>query len=174
MMAGAMGRILVAGLGNELLSDDGVGVHACRLLAVQAVERGASDVVIAEVGTAIVDAMHLLEEAALVVAIDAMQAGGPPGSVYRAVATDLTGDDVAGAGRLGLHQLGLLGALQMLGLERNWGGRRWQPPVVEVVGVEPATLEAGLSLSPAVAAALPLVVDEVGRRCAAWRARHTS
>jgi hydrogenase maturation protease len=164
-------RILVAGLGNELLSDDGVGVHACRLLVAQARERGWRDLVIAEIGTAIVDAMHLLEQAALVVVVDAMLGGGPPGSVYRASPADLVNDDAPNAGRLGLHQLGLVGALDMLGLELGASGRPWRPPVVKVIGVEPATIGAGLTLSTAVAAALPLGVDEVARLCAEWRER---
>ena len=50
-------RILVAGLGNLLLKDDGVGVHAVRALQ-HGVPRGVRAV---EVGTAVLDALHLVE-----------------------------------------------------------------------------------------------------------------
>ena len=71
-------RILIAGLGNYLLMDDGVGVHAI-LEMQQAPPPGA---VVAEVGTAVLSALHLLEWADKILAIDAMQAGGAPGTVY--------------------------------------------------------------------------------------------
>ena len=71
-------RILIAGLGNCLLRDDGIGVHAIRSLQ----QNPPPGVVVAEVGTAVLDALHLLEWAEKILAIDAMQAGGNPGTLY--------------------------------------------------------------------------------------------
>ena len=47
-------RILVLGLGNELLGDEGVGVHAVRLLKKNVVQQ---HITLFEVGTAILDAL---------------------------------------------------------------------------------------------------------------------
>ncbi len=164
-MASSERNILVAGLGNELLSDDGVGVHACRLLDQQARAMGRTDVVIAEVGTAVGDALHLMETANFILGIDALQAGGAPGTVYLARAGEL-----AHQGLVGLHQLSLLGALQLVEVEvsRRWPD--WQRPEVEILGVEPASLALGMTLSEPVQAALTSVTAQVWQCIDRWAA----
>jgi hydrogenase maturation protease len=52
-----------------------------------------------------------------------------------------------------LHELDLLVALELIP-----GGRR---PEISILGVEPAEIDYGLELSPAVKAAVPRVVDAV-------------
>ena len=71
-------RILIVGLGNVLLKDDGVGVHAVRELQKNPPDR----LCVADVGTAVLHAVHLLEWAEKVIAIDAVKAGGAPGTIY--------------------------------------------------------------------------------------------
>jgi len=153
-------RILVAGLGNLLLRDDGAGVHAVRRLQREP-PRGA---LVVEVGTAVMDALHLLEAADKVLAIDAIEAGGIPGTVYAARAVDLGGQAV----QTSLHEVNLLSALPFL-------KRR---PEILILGVEPATIEFGMSLSPRVEAAIPEGVRHVREAVAHWRAglglRHNS
>ncbi len=140
------GRVLVAGLGNELLSDDGVGVHAVRALR----RAPACRALAVDVGTAILDALPLIEEAEVVIAIDAMQAGGAPGSIYSLDPADAESP----AYLAGLHELGLAGALPLL---------RRRPEIV-VYGVEPASLSPGLALSPAVRDSLPRLLELVRDR----------
>lgn len=152
--AGGPVRILVAGLGNVLLRDDGVGVHAVRLLH-KAPPPGA---LVVDVGTAVLDALHLLEAADYVLALDAMQAGGPPGTVYACGIGDLA----AGERQLSLHEVNLLAALRFLPSTRP-------PPHITILGVEPAVIDFGLELSPPVQAALPALTSEVRRRVARWR-----
>jgi len=164
-MASSDRIILVAGLGNELLSDDGVGVHACRLLEQQARAKGRSDVVIAEIGTAVGDAMHLFEQAELILGIDALQAGGAPGTVYLAKAGELDSEEL-----VGLHQLSLLGALQMVAVEASGRLSAWQRPQVEIIGVEPTSLALGMSLSPPVQASLARVTAQAWQRIDRWAA----
>lgn len=148
-------RILIAGLGNSLLKDDGVGVHAVQALSKRRMPRG---VVAAEIGTAILDGLHLLERADKVLAIDAMQAGGRPGDIYAFALDDVDNPPV----KPSLHDFGLRGVFEFL------PGRR---PEVLVLGVEPAEIGVGLELTPEVAASLPRVVHEalriVDRWCAA-------
>ena len=146
-------RILVAGLGNLLLKDDGVGVHAVRALQ-RGVPRG---VLAVEVGTAILDALHLVEWADRILAIDAMQAGGDPGTVYRFGVEDVA----EAATKASLHEVGLLAAVRFL-----TDGHR---PEIAVLGVEPETIEAGLDLSPSVQAALPGLVAAARDIVTRWR-----
>ncbi len=127
----------MAGLGNLILRDDGVGVHAIRRLGPLL----PSGVLAAEIGTAVLDALHLVEWADRIVAIDAMQAGGDPGSIYLFGPEDAEG----GAVRQSLHEVNLLALRNFL--------RRPLPEMI-VLGVEPAVIEFGLDLSPRVAASL--------------------
>ncbi len=151
--ASAAARILVAGLGNELLADDGVGVHAARMLAADP----PGGAVVVEVGTAVLDALHLFAWADRVLAIDAMMAGGPPGTVYR-----FGPDSVASeGGEVSLHELGLVGALRLLPAAER--------PRVTVLGVEPREIAFGLELSPPVAGALGTVAAEARALVDSWR-----
>jgi hydrogenase maturation protease len=147
-------RVLVAGLGNPLMGDDGVGVAVCR--AWLAERPRPSHYLVAEVGTAIYSALHLLEWADRILIVDAMQAGGPPGALYLAGGDDL---EVAPAGA-SLHGMGLLGALSLL--------RSTRRREVRVLGVEPETLRLGTELSAPVAAAVPTVVRWGKRLLAEW------
>jgi hydrogenase maturation protease len=140
-------RILVAGLGNELLGDDGVGVHAAREISRQLFPQR---VVIAEVGTAVLDALHLFAWADLIIAIDAMKAGGPPGTLYEARCTDIA----EAARKVSLHELDFMAALRLL-------PHRNSCPDITILGVEPETLDYNLSLSLPVEAALPGLFERV-------------
>lgn len=147
-------RLLVLGIGNVLMSDDGVGVHAVQELWRQP-RTGA---LITEIGIAMLEAVSLLAWADRVLVIDALRAQGAPGSIYLAEAGDLRHESA----RLALHELDLMGALELLP-----SGQR--PTGISVLGVEPECLEPGLGLSPKVAAALPAVVRVVNETIAKWR-----
>jgi hydrogenase maturation protease len=142
----------VAGLGNLLLRDDGVGVHAVRALA----GWNPPGVVVAEVGTAVFDALHLFEWADAVVAIDGLLSDGGPGTVYRCQVDQLAMPAPTGS----LHEVGLRGALGML-------PAAMRPPVT-VIGVEPRDIDYGMELSPPVLAAMPQILDAVRDEIAAW------
>lgn len=142
-------HLLVAGLGNSLLTDDGVGVHAVRLLENHPRFSRKSNVIVAEVGTAVLDAFHLLEWADQILAIDAMQAGHPPGTIYF-----LPGNSVDDPGvRNGMHELTLLGAMNLL--------PPGPKPPVSVLGIEPEIIDYGLNLTPAIQAVLPEVAERI-------------
>jgi hydrogenase maturation protease len=146
-------RILVVGLGNLLLRDDGVGVHAVRALREKPLPR----ILCAEIGTAVLDSLHLLSWADKILAIDAMAAGGIPGSVY----SFGVGDVAEKGAPASLHEIGLLSALRFLppakGLE------------IQILGIEPETIGYGLELTPAVRQALPLVTRTAREIVARWK-----
>jgi len=146
-------RILIVGLGNPLLQDDGVGVHAVHELQ----KLDLPGVLSVEVGTAVFDALHLLENADRVLAIDAMEAGGAPGTIY-----SLGVADVADQGpKASLHELGLLAALRFL--------PPGKAPRISVLGMEPQTIAFGLELSPPLQATLPELVRAAAQIVTCWR-----
>jgi len=138
-------EVLILGLGNELLTDDGVGVHVVRMLQKEPLAEG---VLVAEVGTGILHAQHLLEQAAHVIAVDAVRAGDEPGTVYR---FDI---DQAHLNRPAtLHELGIVGLL--------WLMPEQDRPQVAILGVEPDKIDYGMDLSASVQAAVPGAVRTV-------------
>jgi len=93
--------------------------------------------------------------AAQVILIDAMRAGGAPGTIYRLTLEELEGRAKAGASDLSAHGLGVVEAVA---LARAAGMRL--PPTV-VFGVEPGEVAFGEGLSPAVEAAMQRLVAAV-------------
>ena len=145
-------RILIVGLGNVLLKDDGVGVHAVREL-----QKDPPDgLCVAEIGTAVLHAVHLLEWAEKVIAIDAVKAGGAPGTIYA-----FDAGKEASEHRVSLHELNLLGALRFL-------PQGHPKPEIVILGVEPEVIDYGLELSAAVQAAVPQVVNVAKEIADAW------
>ncbi len=137
-------RTLVAGLGNLLLKDDGVGVHAARELRKVLPQR----IVVVEVGTAVLDALHLFEWADWIIGIDAMQGGGAPGTIYSFGVEDVEDRAV----KTSLHEMGLVACLRFL---------KGRHPEISMLAVEPQTIGFGLELSPPVEEALPKLIEAV-------------
>lgn len=133
--------VAIVGLGNILLTDDGVGVHAVRKLR----EDTPEGIILMEVGTAILDALELFESVDSIVAIDAVQAGGSPGSIYT-----LSFNEIDAQRNVSLHEFGIAAAVQSLPAESI--------PHIMIVGMEPAVIDYGMELSPVVRAVLPDVV----------------
>jgi hydrogenase maturation protease len=137
-------RILIAGLGNELLGDDGVGVHAARLIRAQRPSSWGREVAIIEVGVAMLDALPLLERVDRVLVLDAMRAGGAPGTLYALAESGIADWDR----QAGMHEMGLVGAMRVMTGPR---------PRMAVLGVEPERIDYGTGLSETVKRAVPNV-----------------
>jgi hydrogenase maturation protease len=142
-----MTRVLVAGIGNIFLGDDGFGVEVVQRLAPRAWPAG---VRVADFGIRGYDlALALAEDGVTAILVDALPRGGAPGTLY-VIEPDL--DTLDGAAGVDPHSLD---PVQVLRFAKTLGGR---PARVLVVGCEPATLgeDAGgvMGLSAPVAAAL--------------------
>lgn len=150
------GRVLVAGIGNIFLSDDGFGVEVARRLAAAPMPAG---VKVADFG---IRGMHLAYELGdgydTAILVDAAPRGGAPGTVY-VIEPDLSAagpSAAAAAGESPLMDAHSMEPTAVLGLLRVLGGNVRR---VLVVGCEPATVEEGMGLSEPVARA----VDEAVR-----------
>jgi hydrogenase maturation protease len=139
-------RLLILGIGNLLLGDEGVGVHIVR--ALQAEDLPPNTVAL-EVGTAFLDSIHEIEKADRIIVIDAMQAGRAPGTVYR-----VPFEECAVPQRIAsVHGFDLSRALFLAG--------RTSFPKVVVFGVEPARIDWGIAVSPEIQNALPNAVAAI-------------
>jgi hydrogenase maturation protease len=150
-------RVLVAGIGNTFLSDDGFGVEVIARLRDRELRPG---VEVVDTG---IRGMHLayqlLDGYDVLVLVDAVARGSDPGTLY-ILEHDLDAPRETGAA-LDAHGMDPAAVLELLdGLATAMGLTR---PVgrVLVVGCEPASLEEGMGLTPAVAAAVAPAVDTV-------------
>jgi hydrogenase maturation protease len=148
--------LLVLGLGNVLLADDGVGAAAVALLGEQYEPPDAVRVL--DGGTLGLSLLPYVEAAERVLLLDAIQADEPPGTLVR-----LEGDEVgpAVATRLSPHQVGvadLLDGVRLLGR---------YPRTVVLLGLVPLSLDLRVGLSAPVAALLPDLVNRAAVEAAA-------
>jgi hydrogenase maturation protease len=142
--------LLILGLGNVLLRDDGVGSAA--VAALVDVYEPPPGVSVLDGGTLGLSLLPYLEDAANVILVDAVRADAPPGTLVR-----LEGDDVGPvvATRLSPHQIGVADLLN----GAQWCGR--YPARVLLLGIVPESLDLEVGVSPPVAAALPALVEWV-------------
>ncbi|UXY25742.1 hydrogenase maturation protease [Streptomyces sp. HUAS TT20] len=151
---GRDGRVLVAGIGNIFLGDDGFGVETVRVLAgrelpgrVEAVDIGVRGVHLA---------YQLLDGYDTLILVDATARGEAPGTLYV-----IEHDDIGAYGTehapLDGHRMTPDAVLALLGtLCAGTGGR--PPRRTLVVGCEPACVEEGIGLSGPVSDAVPRAV----------------
>jgi hydrogenase maturation protease len=142
--------VLVLGLGNVLLGDDGLGAAAIACL-----ERGfrvPPGVELADGGTLGLALLGLLAEARHVIIVDAVRADAPPGSPVR-----LAGEDVIDAvrDRLSPHQVGVADLLDAARLTDCY------PSSVTLLGLVPQTIALSVARSRAVEAGLAGLVDAI-------------
>jgi hydrogenase maturation protease len=138
-------RILVAGVGNLFLSDDGFGPEVVRRLAVDRTPLP-EHVTVVDYG---IRGMHLaydlLDGYDALVIVDAVPGGAGPGSL---TVLEVGADDLAD-GNFDAHGMNPVAVLGTLG---SLGGTL---PPTYVVGCRPATLAERIGLSAPVEAAVP-------------------
>jgi hydrogenase maturation protease len=169
-------RILVAGIGNIFLGDDGFGVAVAQEL----MRRGSlpAEVTLGDFGIRGYDlAYQILEDYDTVVLADATPRGEPPGTVYvieadlDAGVPDVGADPDHGQGAFQGH---LMTPAAVFHLVRTMGGTMRR---VLVVGCEPETFGpenlGQMGLSPSVAAAVPEAVATVERLVGDLLQEHT-
>ena len=145
------------GVGNLLLSDDGVGVHTIRRL--QEVAQLSEEVQVLDGGTMGLDLLYYLEGVSHLLIVDAVEMGEEPGTVVR-----LEGDEVPSflSIKMSPHQIGIPDMLFAAKLKDLY------PPNLVLWGVQPAALDVGLELSPVVAAQVDALVSKVVEQLVLW------
>lgn len=147
---------VVIGIGNTILSDDGVGVHAARLL--QGDPRVPAGVTILDGGTIGLELIPYAWNASRVLLLDAVNSGDIPGTLTR-----MTGRDLLGVtGGWSAHQLGVTDLISALTLASA------NPQDIIVLGVQPAGTDWGTRLSPSVEGALASLVDAAVKQLQLW------
>lgn len=153
-------RVLMLGIGNHLLADDGVGIEAIRRLrgdlphlAVDCVDGGTLNFTL----------LPYLEDASALIVIDAADMGAAPGGV-RVFEGEEMDRVVNGGRRNSVHEAGLADVMAMARLRDCLPARR------ALITVQPQRIDWGDSLSGPVAQALDEVCARAGALARAWLA----
>jgi hydrogenase maturation protease len=137
-------RIVILGIGNTILSDEGAGVRAAE--ALQAAYDLPDNVEVIDGGTSGMELLGPLSGTGFLVILDAVKAGKPPGTVVKLVGSEVP---VFFRAKLSPHQISICDVLA--GLEFSGD----PPGELVLIGVEPLSLALGLELTPVVAARIP-------------------
>jgi len=141
-MDSSVEKVAVIGIGNLLLQDEGLGVHAVRELERTAAREG---VMFIDAGTDPWSGFAVAQDCPALVLLDAVVGGKAPGGMYNMSLEELESGNAA----LSLHGVSLL---HMVQCETILGNEFRQ---VRVLGMEPDRVEPGIGLSDRCSARLP-------------------
>jgi len=140
-------KIVILGVGNLLLSDEGVGVHVAHELMSRDLP---PNVTVVEGGTDGFRLLNIITEADRLLVVDAVKGGAAPGSIYRFDIDEIK--DCPSGFKTSVHQVGILEVIDLSGLIGK-------TPHTTVIGVEPKSLEMGMELSPEVKVKIPRIIE---------------
>ena len=151
-------KTLVLGIGNGLLTDEAAGIHTLNHL----IKRHAPlrEVEFLDGGTLSFVLATDVEQADQLIVIDAAELHLPPGSIRCFENADM--DAHLGAARRSVHEVGLLDLLDIARLTEHL------PPRRALVGIQPQTIEWGLSPTDTVSAAIPSAAAMVMELIERW------
>lgn len=142
-------KIMIMGVGNVLLSDEGLGVHFLKELASVPLP---PTVELIEGGTAGLELIHLISETDYLIIVDAINAKAEPGTIFRFRPQDMR--VYPNQYEVSFHQVGILEVLAMADLLDR-------APVTLIFGVQPKNLDWGLALSSEIMGVFPRLREYV-------------
>jgi hydrogenase maturation protease len=142
-------KTVVLGIGNVLLSDEGIGVHVANELMKMEMPPGVS---VVEGGTDGFSLLNIITDADRLIVVDAVKGGAEPGTIYRFNANEI--QSVPSGFKTSVHQIGILEVIDLSALIGK-------TPKTSVIGIEPKSFEMSLELSPEIRAKVPRIIELV-------------
>lgn len=153
-------KTLVLGIGNTLLTDEGVGVHVLHALA-PAVD-GEPDVTLLDGGTLSFTLAAPIEEADALIVVDAAQLRRSPGA-WAALEGEAMDSFLTSNRKASVHEVGLTDLRTIALLAGHWPARR------ALYAIQPAVVDWGEQPTPEVAAAIAPVCAAIVERIRTWQ-----
>ena len=153
-------KTLVLGIGNTLLTDEGIGVHV--LQALESELGHLPDVTLLDDGTLSFTLAGPIEEADALIVVDAANIKSQPGGW-----TLLKGEEMdaflMSNRKASVHEVGLTDLRAIALLAGHWPEKR------AMLAIQPQTIDWGEQPTPAVAAAIPPVCAAIVNQIREWR-----
>lgn len=154
-------NILLLGIGNTLLSDEGIGIHIVQAL-LDAPEGPRAGVEYLDGGTLSFTLAGPIQDADALIVVDAAQLNAVPGALQIFLGEDM--DQFLNANRKSsVHEVGLTDLRAIAILAGHWPARR------AMLAIQPQKLDWGEQPSEAVAAAIPLACQQINLLMDAWQ-----
>ena len=151
---------LVLGIGNTILSDEGVGVHVLDALAKEVLP---DEVTLLDGGTLSFTLAGPIQDHDALIVVDATNLQLPAGSV-RVFAGEEMDAFLVHNRKSSVHEVGLTDLRAIALLAGHWPERR------VLVGIQPQKLDWGEVPTPEVAAAIPVACSEILKILKNWEA----
>ena len=154
-----MSTTLILGIGNTLLSDEGVGIHVIDHL--RATHPSSPDITLLDGGTLSFTLAGPIAEHDNLIVIDAARLDATPGTLRTFVGEAM--DRYLGGNRRSVHEVGLGDLLDIARLSGTYPEQR------ALIGIQPGSLDWGEQLTPPVTAAVDAAAEAVLRLHADWQ-----
>lgn len=154
-----MKTTLILGIGNNLLTDEGIGVHVIRYLDEHHADT--EGVTFLDGGTLSFTLAEPIADHDNLIVVDAARFGEPPGTYKCLEGAEM--DRYLTGNRASVHEVGLMDLFDISKLSGNYPQNR------ALIGVEPEALGWGDNPTPKVAATIAPVADLALQLAARWR-----
>ncbi len=151
---------LILGIGNTLLSDEGIGIHVLR--AIQQLPNLADRVEFLDGGTLSFTLTRPIEDCDQVIVIDASEIKSAPGTV-KTFEKEAMDSFITSGNKKSVHEVSLVDVLSMAMLAGKLPEKR------ALIGIQPQNLDWGDQPSPAVQAAIPQACQHVAALIEKWQ-----
>jgi len=152
-------KTLVIGIGNTLLTDEGVGIHVIEALKPMLDDE--ADVELLDGGTLSFTLAVPIQEASELIVVDAAQIKSEPGSLRVFQGEDMD-RFLMGNRKASVHEVSLIDLMAIAKLGGHWPERR------ALVAIQPAIVDWGEAPTDAVAAAIPEACRRILQLVAEW------
>ncbi len=143
-------KVLIIGVGNILLRDEGLGIYAIEKLTRMNLP---DHIVLAEAGTDIFKILTIEGIFEKIIIIDVIRVRKRPGSIYKFLLEDIQIESEAKSA----HQIQIVDALKLI----KQVDKRFEDVEVMIIGIEPECIELGTGLTNIVNSKLDLLLDKV-------------
>ena len=143
-------KILIAGIGNILLTDEGLGVHILKELSKKKLPK---EVELAEIGTAVFELVRFMDGKDKVIIVDAIVSDEAPGTIYKLTPKELKSSRKNQLASL--HQFGICEAIETSAQMGN-------TPEIVIFGVVPKDYQSiGTELTLELKKSIPKIIQEI-------------
>jgi len=157
-------KTIILGVGNTLLSDEGVGIHVLDALAKTTLpQEGVVDLI--DGGTLSFTLAVAIEEADSLIVVDAAQLKSPPGTLRLFQGEDMD-NFLRGNRKSSVHEVGLTDLMAIAQLTERWPEKR------ALVAIQPEKLDWGQAPTPPVQSAIPEACRQIEALVKEWHAPH--
>ncbi|MBQ9441849.1 MAG: HyaD/HybD family hydrogenase maturation endopeptidase [Selenomonadaceae bacterium] len=151
-------EITVLGIGNTILSDEGFGVKVVEHLKKN--YDFPENVALIDGGTLGVELQHFIVGTKKLLIIDSIDGGVEAGKIFH-----LRGDEILKhfTQKISAHEIGIQDILTMLEITDK------KIPVVELIGAQPYSLDAGTELTPEMKKLVPIFAEKALEILKSWQ-----